>query len=303
MDQPVVSIICISHNHKLFIHEAVQSVLAQMYRNIELILIDDKSTDGTREFIRSIIAGHPEIKFKLLESHSGICKAFNEGLKLSSGEFIIDFSADDILLPERVEQGLKTFKSKDESFGINFSNASYVDVAGKFVKNHFEINSAGKSRFRIAEGYLYPLLLARYYICTPAMMTRKKVFEDLGGYDESLDYEDFDFWVRTSKQYKYCYTDAVLVKKRNVKGSFSSSQYERGGLIPASTLAVCLKAEKINENEEDRKALLKRVTYEFRKSLFSGNKSTAKGFLDIIKRNCRSKLIFLQYLFLYKIMV
>ncbi len=301
MDQAVVSIICICHNHKAYLREAVQSALNQTYRATELILVDDNSTDGSKEIIRSIVSENPEIKYKLLENHSGICKAFNEGWKLAKGEYVIDLSADDVLLPGRVEEGIKAFQHADESCGINFTNAAYIDSSGGFIKNHYATGRDGKSTMPVADGYLYPLLLARYFICTPTMMTKREVIEYLGGYDEALEYEDFDFWIRTAKKFNYCYTDKVLVNKRVLKNSFSGKQYTPGSGILVSTLWVCRKAEKINENESDRKALMIRVKYEFRKSLFSGNRETAKGFLDIIKRNCRPKGMYFYDLLLYKV--
>lgn len=288
MIAPLVSVICTSHNHRSYIKTAVESVLSQTYKNIELIIIDDHSTDGTRDSILEVAGKNPGIQYRFLETRSGICRAFNSGWELSQGKYLIDLSADDVLMPGRVAEGIRTFEEHDESFGVNFTDAEYIDAAGKTTGYHFRRDPSGHSPFPVKQGMLYPLLLSRYYICTPTMMFRREVMDYLVGYDESLVYEDFDFWVRTAKKFRYCYTDQVLVKKRILENSLSSGQYSRNSPIPGSTLTVCLKAESINENEEDRIALKKRAEYEFRKSLMSGNIIPAKGFAAIIVRNSRN---------------
>ncbi len=288
MDKPLVSIICICYNHRNFLNEAIRSVLDQTYDNTELIIIDDHSEDNSDELIREIANRHPGITYKLLDARKGICGAFNEGWKLSSGEFIIDLSADDILLPGRVEEGVNAFLSHNDACGINFTDAVYIDESGNYVRSHYKRNANGKLESAVPEGYIYPRLLERYFICTPTMMFKRSVLDYLNGYDENLAYEDFDFWVRTAKKFQYCFTDQVLVKKRIVRSGLSQSQYSRESNMLKSTLEVCRKAEDINENQEDCEAFLKRLRYEFRKALFSGNRVTGKGFLELMIRNSGS---------------
>jgi hypothetical protein len=116
------------------------------------------------------------------------------------------------------------------------------------------------------------------------MMIRREVLEELNGYDETLAYEDFDFWVRSSRKYKYCFSDQPLVKKRMVKGSLSSRQYNRNSQILKSTLRVCLKAEKLNRNQAEDRALARRAAYECREALLSGNFRTALKFAWLLDR-------------------
>jgi glycosyltransferase involved in cell wall biosynthesis len=285
MEKPVVSVICVCYNHKRFIIQALESVLGQTYPNIELIIIDDFSSDGSRDVISDFVHKHPEMQYRFSETNLGICKAFNTGWRLSKGEYLIDLSADDILYPARIEEGLKTFEQHDHTYGINFTDAEYVDEENNFIKSHYRRDMKGRLRKKIHEGNLYPKLLSEYFICAPTMMTRRNVLEALDGYDETLTYEDFDFWIRSSKKFKYCYTDKILVKKRGVKDSLSGKQYTKNSSFLKSTLEVCKKAEILNENEEDRKALLRRIRYEFRQAMISGNKETAVEFLEMMQRN------------------
>ena len=95
MEMPVVSVICLCYNHKRFVEEAIQSVLDQTYSNVELIVVDDSSTDGSQAVIESLMANNPAVKFIPLSSNQGNCRAFNLGWKYASGKYIIDLSADD----------------------------------------------------------------------------------------------------------------------------------------------------------------------------------------------------------------
>src|SRR6187455_35784 len=105
MNGPLVSVICLCYNQASFVREAVLSVIHQTYRDIELIIIDDASTDNSVEVISDVLKSHPSIKFIPLKKNVGNCKAFNMGYRLSRGQYLIDLAADDVLLPARIERG------------------------------------------------------------------------------------------------------------------------------------------------------------------------------------------------------
>jgi glycosyltransferase involved in cell wall biosynthesis len=285
MPIPLVSVICISHNHEPFIHEAIKSVLHQSYENIEIIAVDDGSNDNSQRIIKDLDQKYSQIQSILLDTNIGNCKAFNIGLSRAKGDFVIDLAADDVLLPERIKEGLVEFNRKGHEYGVNFSDAAYINSSGHLIGYHYKRDKNNRLIKKVPEGNIYKDLLARYFICTPTMMTRKSIYDQLGGYDENLYYEDFDFWIRSGKITKYCYTDKVLVNKRILKNSLSSRQYIKNSKILQSTYKVCLKAEQLNETDEDRKALTQRVFFEFRKALFSGNRQIAYNLSCILKRN------------------
>lgn len=267
--KPLVTIICLCYNQRQFLKPAIQSVLDQTYENIELIVVDDASTDGSQEVIEQLVITHPSIKYFPLSKNSGNCKAFNYALKHTKGEYIIDLAADDILKPTRVQEGLKGFHQRGSEYGINYTDAEIIDESGNHLSTFYSRKNYGYSP-QIKEGYVYPDLLKRYFICPPTLMFRKEVFHDLGGYDESLAYEDFDFLLRASKRFHFFFTDEILVKRRVVKGSMSSLQYKKGSPQLWSTYKICLKAWDLNSNKQEEKALKKRIIYEGRKALQLG---------------------------------
>ncbi len=258
MESPLVSVICLCYNQKQFVCEAVESVLDQTYPNIQLIVVDDASTDGGREVIQQLSNAHPQLEILLLETNVGNCAAFNSGLALAKGEYIIDLAADDILLPNRIAIGVDRLEGLGKKYGVYYSDAMLIDEGGKDIGLH----SAQLRVRHFPSGDIYSNVIASFFICSPTMLVRKEVMDQLGGYDESLHYEDFDFWVRSSRNYFYDYSPEVLVKKRVVSGSLSDVQFRRGSDHWRSTLRILEKAKELNRNDTEVKALRKRVWYE-----------------------------------------
>jgi len=265
----------------------MESVLRQTYKNYELIVVDDKSTDGSPAIIEKFQKQHPEITFIRLEKNEGICKAFNTAFKICSGDFIIDLAADDILLPERLERGVKLFETLDDRYGVIFADAELIDAQGKNLGFHSE----KYPHATIPQGNVYEFLIGRYFICSPTMMFRRAVIATLVGYDETLSYEDFDFWIRSSRIFSYHYQPDVLVKKRKLKNSLSHSQSKIFNKHNYSTYQVCTKILDLNRTVKEQHALRKRIQYEIRQCIRTLDVSLAyKYCLLWFKNNSRQYL-------------
>mgnify|MGYP003575948769 CR=1 FL=1 len=262
---PLVSVICLCYNHSHYVVEAMASVLRQSYNNCELIVVDDASSDESVDVIERFRQLNPSVKFIRLSKNAGNCRAFNHGLRISRGEFIIDLAAEDVLMPERIEEGLKAFQRAGTEYGVNFTDAEYIDADGTLLYRH----SDRFPHHTVPQGDVYKELIQRYFICPPSMMFSRKVMDHLRGYDESLAYEDFDFWIRSSREFKYCYTPQVLVKKRILANSLSSRQFVRGRgrNHQQTTYMVCEKIYYLNRNREERRALAARLVYEMKSSV------------------------------------
>lgn len=265
--QPLVSIICLCYNHAPYIREAVLSTINQSYQNIETIIVDDCSTDNSADIITGLAIEYPRLKVLLLSTNHGNTTAFNKGLALSSGEFVIDLATDDVLLPNRVIEGVEAFKSATADTGVNFTNAAIIDKNSKFLKHFYAVDSEGLAIEKPNEGDIYEELIQKFFICPPTMMFKRSLLDTLSGYDETLAYEDFDFWIRSSRIAKYSYTDKVLVNRRKLKGSHSHNQYKWRSTQMESTFRVCEKIKKLNQTKSEDKALKKRIYYELRQCL------------------------------------
>src|SRR5258706_7886511 len=281
MELPLVSVVCLCYNHGRFVKEAIASVRQQTYPRVQLVVVDDSSPDNSVQVIRESIRDHPEITFLSLPQNLGNCRAFNKGFAMTTGSFIIDLAADDVLMPGRIEAGVDAFASLGPDYGVHFSDAELIDDAGNRTGYHSD-------RFphaSVPQGEIYKDLISRYFINSPTMMMRRSVLEKLGGYDESLAYEDFDFWIRSSREWKFCYTAEPLVKKRMLEGSMSRGQFRKKSPQLVSTLRVCEKILQLNRTTDETKALSKRIRYEMKRAAVLREWGLALDYFNLLLRN------------------
>ena len=279
MTTPLVTVICVCYNHARFVTDALDSVVNQTYLNLELIVVDDGSTDGSGKVIKKWMAAHQDATLIMNGKNVGYCKTFNKAFQISKGQFYIDLSADDVLMPGRIEEGVSLLEKSGADFGITFSDAQYIDEQGKPIRLHSE----KYPHTTIPNGDIYKEVIQRYFICSPTMMFRRSVLDSLQGYDELLAFEDFDFWIRASRNFKFIYSPEVLVKKRVVLTSMSTKQFERSDPQRWSTLEVCKKIKLLNRNEEELHALRTRIGYELRVSLKSFDLKLAHSFWKLLR--------------------
>ncbi len=263
MPSPLVTVICLCYNHARFVREAIESVLNQRYAAIQLIVVDDASTDNSVEVIQQLVSKHSFIEFLPLQNNLGNCKAFNQGFALVKGEYVIDLSADDALLPTRIEEGVSALQQAGKEYGVHFSDAEFISETGA----HLGLHSDRFSHNSIPQGDIYKELINRYFICPPTVMFTREVIEQLNGYDETLTYEDFDFWIRSSRTFKYVYSPTVLVKKRITENALANKQFAIFSRHSRTTLQVCEKILKLNRTREEQKALSERILYEIKLNL------------------------------------
>jgi hypothetical protein len=150
------------------------------------------------------------------------------------------------------------------------------------LRQHYEYLFRKQLLKKVPQGNVYAQVLSRYFIASPTMMVRRSVFESLKGYDENLAYEDFDFWVRSARLFKYAFLNEISTKIRRAGNSMSSGWYKLGDRQLHSTYLVCKKAQRMNRSDEEIDALIVRVRYEIRQSVFSKNVTEAKLFFELL---------------------
>ncbi len=281
-DQPLVTVVCLCYNQERFVRESLLSVIDQTYSGIQIIVVDDASTDGSVNMIRNVNFRNREVEYIFLKQNLGNCKAFNQVLPLVRGEFVVDFACDDVMMPDRIAKQVEKFGTLDGSFGIVFTDATYIDEDGVVLRHHYDYLFRKGLLKKIPEGNVYADLLSTYFIASPTMLVRTQVMLDLKGYDEQLSYEDFDFWIRSSIRYQYAFLDERLTKIRKLTRSMSTGWYQRGDKQLHSTYVVCRKAQVLNREEQDKQALVKRLKYELRHSVFSQNYEEAGLFYNFL---------------------
>ena len=280
--KPWVTVVCTCFNHEAYIEVALNSVVEQRYPNVQLIVIDNASSDQSAVRIRAFVETHPNVLFIQNSQNVGLCRAFNQGLKQAQGHYIIDLSADDVLLPNRLARQIDCFEKLPPEYAVVFSNAAYIDSDGCFLEHHYPVDHKEQALEPVFSGYVFQRILEKYYICTPTMMMRRSVLDELGGYDESLEYEDFDFWVRSARHYAYAYIDEVLTHKRRLPNSLSMQVVEPHNQLLASTLDVCYKAFDRCQTSDEYHALAGRVRQFLRKSFYAEQFELTAKFGDLL---------------------
>ena len=263
-NSPLVSVIALCYNHGKFVDECLQSVVNQTYSPIELIIVDDFSEDNSREKILNFCEKNLFTQYTFNKENLGNCRSFNQGLKIAKGKYIIDLSTDDVLKPDRIREQVEKFE-ESEKIGVVTSDAEYIDENSNWLGNFYQKTEPLKA------GKMYDSLLKSSSILPSSMMIRKAILDELGGYDETLAYEDFDFWVRSSRICEYAYVPKILVQQRILAGSHSVSfTLKKNKLIP-STVSVCQKALLLNETESENQALIYRLKTVMRKCVYTEN--------------------------------
>ncbi len=282
-ETPLVTVICLCFNHSAFVEAAIDSVTKQTYPFIELIIVDDCSTDNSVEIIQQLISKNTTLRFIGNRVNLGNCTSFNQALKIANGKYIIDLAADDILLPNKIEVQVAAFEELDATYGLVFSNGYYIDINGKFLHNHYKVDRFEKSLIIVPEGDVFTRLFQGHFICSPTVMFKKDILIELGGYDQRLSYEDFDIWMRIARKYKFYYLDKITVGKRIVPGSLSSQFYNlKQNKLLESTLIISVKAQQLCKNLNEKKALSQFISYHFKLAFFTNNLELCKKFYSVL---------------------
>ena len=294
-ETPLVTVICLCYNQEKYVVEALNSVINQSYNNINLIIVDDFSSDNSREVIKNWLVNFPDFQFISNTQNLGNTKSFNQAAKLATGDYLIDLAADDILNADCISLQIDAFqKSTYSNLGIVYGNAENINKNGSFDSYYFPVDDKQKVISKRPTGNIYIFILAGgNCMCSVSAMIKKEVFDNLNGYDENLYYEDLDFWIRTSRIYDFDFIDAILVKKRILNNSLGMQFFKRKEIsknINTTTYHILKKAFELNKTKEENKALLKRVHFEIQLHL-KNNSLTLLLRLLILKMKINWKIL------------
>ena len=265
MSLPVVSVICICFNHEVFVQQAINSVLNQSYKNIELIVINNASSDNSHQVITDITSKNTSIKYIQFTEPISSTKAFNYGYKQSKGTYLIDLSADDVLLDDCIEKQVNFFNQQDDNVGLIFGNAYHINENGTRAKPYFEVDEQNKVTDLLLHKTNYLRLLSTGIVmCSVASMFTRKHFELLKGYNEELFFEDLDYWLRLSRLYEIKFLDDFLVGKRFLENSLGNQFHKNDKFsrkINKSLRQIYSESLVRNTSKIENKALIKRIHY------------------------------------------
>ena len=192
---PKVSVIVPNYNHANYLQQRIDSILNQTYQDFELILLDDCSTDNSRELL-SEYANHPKVTYCIFnkENSGSTFKQWNKGIELAQGEYIWIAESDDWAEPEFLKELLNLI-SENPSVGLAYTLSKFVDFEGKVL---WRENETGKFQIFSGKHYIYDKLLINNSIKNVStVIFRKNIYKEINHtlYEEMILCGDWFFYV------------------------------------------------------------------------------------------------------------
>jgi hypothetical protein len=206
---PRVSVVIPTYNRASYLIEAVESVLAQTYRDFEVIVIDDGSTDNTPE----VASGFPpEVKY-FRQENQGQSASRNRGIKLAQGEYTIFLDSDDVLLENTLQKSV-TFLDEHPEAGFCGGQFYTIDENGRPLRQK-KPRGPRATFIRAGKDEITHLLVGTGGMHLSTVLIRRSCFEEVGLFDTSLPMsEDWDMWIRLSKKFSVGHLAEPMAKIR-----------------------------------------------------------------------------------------
>ncbi|OCP18653.1 MULTISPECIES: glycosyltransferase family A protein [unclassified Ensifer] len=187
---PQVSIIIPTHNRAYCLPRAIRSVLLQTYRDFEIIVVDDGSTDGTERVCLEFAAAGVPLRY-IGQTQSGVSAARNRGIALAQSAFVAFLDSDDIWMPHKLHRQM-ALMTANQNLAMSFTNFFYFSDDGKLRRKSEVINSSF-----VENPYPAILTIRENVVVTPSVVALKSIVEHVGGFDEAIKTcEDIDLWGR-----------------------------------------------------------------------------------------------------------
>ena len=199
---PTISVVVPCFNAERYIATAIESVLKQDWPSLEVIVVDDGSTDGSAERVRGLCRAHANVRL-FEQANAGVAAARNHGLRQASGEWIAFLDADDLWLPGKLQAQWSLLQSRPDArmaytaWQVWESAEPVPDTA---YLTGLLAEAGCSARWSGPSGWIYADLLLDSEVWTSTVLTHRGVFDEIGVFDPSLRIgEDWDLWLRASR--------------------------------------------------------------------------------------------------------
>lgn len=218
MQSPLVSVVIPSYNAEPWIRQTIRSALAQTYPNIEVIVVDDGSTDSTADIVRRLMTEDSRLSLSV-QKNRGVGAARNHGIALAKGEFIAPLDHDDLWSPDKIEKQLNCMleaQARGEPVGMVYCWSEIIDEEGRIIHK-------GMPR-RALQGDVFDRLLVENFMgngSTP--LVRTSLAREIGGYREggSGGCADWIFYLMVARRCRVAAVEEYLVGYRQFEASMS----------------------------------------------------------------------------------
>lgn len=223
MKTPLVTVGIINYNYSNYILQALNSVNLQNYHNIEIIIIDDFSKDESVNIINNWIKENKQnqkINFIVNNVNQGLTKNCNTILKIAQGKYFQILDADDIILPNKISAQVEILENNSDC-SLVYTKVSVINENGNIIRdNYFE--QIGYGNRIIPSGKIFDDLLEFNFIPLPSVLLNTTAAKNIGGFDETMQVQDYYMWLKLSKNFNFIFYPHVTAYYRVHSGSMSN---------------------------------------------------------------------------------
>lgn len=224
---PLVSVVIPAYNCARYVEEAIGSALAQDYPALEVVVVEDGSTDATLEKLTQLQDRYPDRVRVFTQPNSGSAVARNRGIREARGEFIAFLDADDIWLPEKIRAQIAYLQSHPD---VALVYCDYLEwLPGVDAAELTSERNRGLALDAVDDtqsGWLYPRLLTDCIVWTSSVVARRSLLETIGDFDATLRRgQDYDYWLRASQATRIVKLARVMALYRIVDDSISRRKH------------------------------------------------------------------------------
>jgi glycosyltransferase involved in cell wall biosynthesis len=218
---PLVSVGIPTYNGAKHLRESIESVLAQTFKDFELVLIDDLSHDETWAIAQEYSRQDPRISAVRNSKTLGLVGNFNRCIELTKGRYVCVWHQDDVMRPENIEKKVAVLETNPQ-VGFVHSNVLMIDDQGQVLSEHWESDSTRDYVYSGRKFFLRMVEPGKNFVCCPSVLARRECYERLGNFHGELYFTcDWELWMRFSLYYDVGCLGAPLVHFRRHRGSES----------------------------------------------------------------------------------
>lgn len=248
----MVSVLMCTYNRRFCLKQAIDSVLCQTYPDFEFVIVDDGSTDGTEELIKSY--QDPRIRYFKLNRNSFYCYAANQGRDHCQGDYVAFMNSDDAWLPDKLEKQV-TVMEEDRMLGACFTRVYLVDESGNDLSEECrDMAELFDRKCSTQKEYLHTLLQSGNFLCHPSALVRKSVLDKIGYFN--LLYRqlaDYDLWLRIVSEAEITVLEERLIRFQwDIKGKKQISMSTRENSVRAFNESVMIRKNCVESMTDEK---------------------------------------------------
>lgn len=216
---PRVSVIIGVYNHERYVMECLDSIPGTSYSNLEMIVMNDCSSDASHEVVQAWIKAHPTLPIVYIthEQNLGLTRTLNEAITLATGEYICLIAADDVMLPNGIIDRLEYLQQHPNKLAV-FADCHVIDehsarIYDSGIEQLFPEMGMRKQFLRVEKLLAYSIVF-HWAMPGPVFMCHRSLFDLMGRYDESLLVEDWDMYIRAATAGKLGFCDTYVANYR-----------------------------------------------------------------------------------------